>query len=202
LISRKGPAVIRAAKTALKEDRMLYRMKGGVIRIAFGIGLVLLMGGYLAAQQIMTNYMPGTDFSKFKTYKWVIIEGSEQPDQILDQQIRQAVEAQLASKGMMKTDNEPADLYVAYQVSITQQHQWNAYSMGGPWRGGMATATSTTIQIGTLDLDFYDPGPKQLVWKGQASKTLNPSKDPKKNQERLNNAVAKLLKGFPPKPGK
>ena len=182
---------------------MLCRLKNGVVQIAFGIGFVLLMCGFIAAQEVMTNYMPGTDFSKFKTYKWVNIEGSEQPDQILDQQIKQAVEAQLASKGLTKIDNDgQADLYVGYQVSVTQQQEWNAYSMGGPWRGGMATVTSSTIQIGTLGLDFYDPGPKQLVWRGQATKTLNPSKDPRKNQERLNKAVAKLLKDFPPKPGK
>jgi len=90
---------------------------------------------------------------------------------------------------------------VGYQLSITQEEQWNAYGTGGGWRyrGGMATATSTTIQIGTLGLDFYDPSPQQLLWRGQASKTLNPSKDPKKNQERLNKGVAKLLKNFPPK---
>jgi hypothetical protein len=60
----------------------------------------------------------------------------------------------------------------------------------------MATATSSTIQVGTLGLDFHDPQPKQLIWRGEATKTLNPSKDPEKNQERLNKAVAKLLKDF------
>jgi len=154
----------------------------------------------MAAQDVTTNSMPGADFSKYKTYKWVNVEGSEQPDQILEQQIKQAVDAQLASKGMTKTDDDKADLSVGTQVSITQQKQWNAYGGGGlRWGGGMGTATSSTIQIGTLGLDFYDSAAKQLVWRGQATKTLNPSKDPQKNQERLNKAVAKLLKDFPPK---
>jgi len=176
---------------------MFCGFKSGVAGIAF----VLLACGLMAAQDIKTNYMPGTDFSKYKTYKWVTIQGAEQPDQILDQQIKLAVDTDLATKGLTKTDDEKADLYVGYQVSITQEQQWNAYGTGGGWRyrGGMATATSTTIQIGTLGLDFYDPSPQQLLWRGQASKTLNPSKDPKKNQERLNKAAAKLLKNFPPK---
>jgi hypothetical protein len=183
---------------------MFSRLKCGVVSIALGMGLVLLTCGLMAAQDVRTNYMPGTDFSKYKTYKWVNIQGAEQPDQILDQQIKQAVDAQLASKEMTKTDDEKADMYIAYQVSITQQKEWNAYGMGGGWRmgGGMATATSSTIQIGTLGLDFYDPAPKQLIWRGQATKTLNPSKDPQKNQDRLNKAVAKLLKDYPPKSGK
>jgi hypothetical protein len=183
---------------------MLCRVKSGVVGIAWPMGLVLLVCGFAAAQDIKTNFMPGTDFSKYKTYKWVDIEGTEQPDPILQQQIKQAVDSQLASKGLTKTDADTVDLNVGFQVSITQQRQWNAYSMGGGprWGGGMGTATSSTIEIGTLDLDLYDVGAKQLVWRGQATKTLNPSKDPNKNQDRLNKAVAKLLKDFPPKPGK
>ena len=183
---------------------MICRLKSVIAGIALQVGLVLLVCGFMAAQDIKTNYMPGTNFSKYKTYKWVNIEGSEQPDQMLDQQIKQAVDAQLASKGMTKTDDEKADMYVGSQVSISQERQWNAYGTGGGWRfgGGMATATSSTIEIGTLGLDFYDPATKQMLWRGQATKTLNPSKDAQKNQDRLNKAVAKLLKDFPPKPGK
>ena len=69
-------------------------------------------------------------------------------------------------------------------------------------RRGSFAATSSTIQIGTLGLDFYDPSPQQLIWRGQATKTFNPRKDPEKNQERLNQAAMKLLKNFPPKSGK
>lgn len=180
------------------------KMKSEISGIAVRIGLALLVCGSMAAQDIKTNYMPGTDFSKYKSYKWVDISGAEQPDQILQQQIKQAIDGQLASKGMTKTDDDKADMYIGYQVSITQERQWNANGMGGLPRfgGGMGTATSSTIQIGTLGLDFYDSSAKQLIWRGQATKTLNPSKDPNKNQERLNKAVAKLLKDFPPKPGK
>jgi len=181
---------------------MLSSVKSGVVGIALRIGLVLLICGFVAAQDIKTNFMPGTDFSKYKTYKWVDIEGAEQPDQILAQQIKQAVDSQLATKGLTKADGDNADLNVGFQVSITQQRQWNANGMGGRFGGGMGTATSSTIEIGTLGLDLYDVAAKQLVWRGQATKTLNPSKDPSKNQDRLNKAVAKLLKDYPPKPGK
>jgi|SRR5580692_2829447 hypothetical protein len=182
---------------------MLSKQNNAVARIAFRVGLFLLVCGFVAAQDIKTNYVPGTDFSKYKTYKWVNIEGAEKPDNILDQQIRQAVDTQMASKSLTKTDDEKADLYVGYQLSITQQQQWNAYSSGGMrWGGGMASATSSTIQIGTLGFDVYDTGAQKLLWRGIATKTLNPSKDPQKNQDRLNKGVAKLLKDFPPKAGK
>jgi hypothetical protein len=154
----------------------------------------------MLGQDVRSNYMPGTDFSKYHTYKWVPIEGGTNPNQIVDAQIKQAIDAQLATKGFSKSDNEKADLYVAYQVAVNQQKQWNAYGMGGGVRwGGMGTATSSTINVGTLALDMYDPTAKQLVWRGTATKTLDPSKSQEKNQKNLNKAMQKLLKDFPPK---
>ena len=99
----------------------MLRRLNGLVRVVFGMGLVLLAVGLVSAQDIKTNYVPGTDFSKYKTYKWVNIQASEQPDPIVGQQIVQAVDGQLASKGMTKTDDEKADMYVAFQVSISQE---------------------------------------------------------------------------------
>ena len=162
--------------------------------------LLLLIGNRLAAQDVKYNFMPGTYFSKYHTYKWVTIEGASYPNQILDAEIKSAVDSQLAAKGLTKTDGDKADLYVGYQIAVNQQQQWNAYGMGGCLRwGGMATATSSTIDIGTLVLDMYDPTSKQLVWTGNATKTVDPSSNQEKNQKNLNKAMQKLLKNYPPK---
>jgi hypothetical protein len=164
------------------------------------LGVTLLACGVASAQDVKTQSMPGTDFSKYHTYKWVTIEGAKQPNQITDAQIKQSIESQLAAKGLSKVESDPADLDIAYQVAVQQETQWNAYGTGGMrWGGGMGTATQSTINIGTLVLDFYDPTSKQLVWTGRATKTLNPSSNQEKNQKNLNNAMAKLLKTYPPK---
>jgi hypothetical protein len=168
------------------------------------MGVLIFLCGSIRAQSVTYNFAPGTDFSKYHTYKWVTIDGAKYPDQIVDQQIKQAIDQQLAAKGFVKTESDTADMDVAYQVSVSQQTQWNAYGTGGGWRmgGGMATATSSTISTGTLAVDFYDPGQKQLFWRGSATKTMNPSKDPSKRQKNLDKSVAKLLKNFPPPPAK
>jgi hypothetical protein len=68
-----------------------------------------------------------------------------------------------------------------------------------PSRGGRpATATSSTIQIGTLVLDIYDQKGKQLVWTGSATKTIDPGAKPEKRQKNIAKAVTKLLKNYPP----
>jgi hypothetical protein len=53
--------------------------------------------------------------------------------------------------------------------------------------------------VGTLVLDMYDRSANQLVWTGNATKTLDPSKSQEKNQQNLNKAMQKLLKNYPPK---
>lgn len=175
--------------------------KNRFAKVGMGLVLTFITCIALSAQDVTFNSMPGTDFSKFHTYKWVTIEGAKQPNQIIDAQIKQAVDAQLATKGLTKTDNDKADLYIGYQTSLAQQEQWNAYGTGGGyrWGGGMATATSSTINIGTLVLDMYDPSTKQLVWSGRATKTIDPDNSQEKKQKNLNKAMQKMLKNFPPK---
>jgi hypothetical protein len=170
------------------------------------LGLLALGAGAALAQDVTVNYVPGKDFSKYKTYKWVEVKGAEKPDQILDTQITQAIDKTLAGKAFTKATGDTADLFIAYQLAVTQERQWNSYSTGGygSWRygGGMNTATSTTIQIGTVALDMYDSAAKELVWKGQASKTVDAGASPEKRQKNIDKAMAKLLKDFPPKPKK
>jgi hypothetical protein len=169
-------------------------------RIVMCFLLAASVGGAILAQDVTSNAMPGTDFAKYHSYKWVAIEGATVPNQIVDAQIKSSIESQLAAKGMTKTDGEQADLFIGYQISIDQQKQWNAYGTGGVrWAGGMATATSTVITIGTLVLDMYDPATKQLVWTGRATKTVDPGASQDKKQKNLDKAMEKLLKLYPPK---
>lgn len=161
--------------------------------------LLVLMSGVALAQQVVYNYMPGTDFSKYHTYKWVDIPSNVHPNQIVAQEIRDAVNNVLAAKGFTLVTADIADLNVGYQCSVDQEREWSAWGMGGGLRwGGMGSAESSTITNGMLAVDFYDPTSKQLVWRGTAAQTLNPSGNQQKDMEKLNKAVAKLLKHFPP----
>jgi hypothetical protein len=175
---------------------MFFKTKSDVVHLALLVGLILLPCGATVAQDVHYNFMPGTDFSKYHTYKWIDIPENVHPNQIVQQEIKQAIDGQLAEKGLTKTDGDKADLYVGYQCAVDQEKQWNGF--GGRGFGGMGTATSSTIQNGSLVVDMYDPTSKQLVWTGQATKTLNPSGNQQKDMKRLDSAMKKLLKDFPP----
>lgn len=61
---------------------------------------VLVLGvSTAAAQDVTYNFDQGTDFSKFKTYKWVSIKNAEKVDEITARQITQAIDDELAKKG-------------------------------------------------------------------------------------------------------
>lgn len=165
------------------------------------LALVLLSvaAGSLTAQQVTYNFMPGTDFTKYHTYKWVQIPSNIHPNQIVNQEIIDAINNALQAKGYTLATGDKADLYVGYQCSVDQERQWNAWGTGRGFGMGMGSATSSTISNGTLGVDFYDPTSQDLVWRGQAAQTLNPSGNQQKDMQRLNKAMQKLLKNFPPK---
>jgi len=89
---------------------MAMDRRSGTLRVAMA-GVVLLgCFGWAAAQDIKYNYLSGTDFSKYKTYRWVKVPNVQYPNQILDTQIMQAFDAQLALKGLTKSEDKPRPL--------------------------------------------------------------------------------------------
>lgn len=178
--------------------------------------LALVACSVTYAQDVRTNYMPGTDFSKYHTYAWVNdVQGvpavGGQPDQILDTQVKQAVDSQMAAKGFTKmVDGGKADLLLGYQLALNEEKRINGYGMGGgglggwggwgPWGGGLDSfsASTSTNYVGTFVVGIYDPAAKKLIWIGAAQHAIEPSKKPEKNVERLNKGAQKLLKNFPP----
>jgi Domain of unknown function (DUF4136) len=178
------------------------------------MSLLFLGVGSVAAQDVRYDFDKDKDFSKYKTYKWVPIKGAELPDDLTQKAITSAIDADLASKGLTKTDAEQADLYIGYQTAVNQEKEFSSYNTGwgygpgwgGGWYGGAGMSTTygstSTVNIGTLDLSMYDSTSKQLVWRGSASKTLDPKAKPEKKQKNIGKAVTKLLKNYPPKPKK
>jgi hypothetical protein len=173
---------------------MRREFQSWIAKISLVVALVVSPSVVLA-QEVSTNSMPGTDFSKYHTYKWVTIASGGAPNQIVDAEITQAIDSQLAAKGLTKTASDQANLFVVYQAAIGQQKQWSAYDVD--WTTYMY-GTNSTIDVGTIVLDMYDPAAKQLVWTGRVTKTLDPSASQEKKQEHLDNAMEKLLKDFPP----
>jgi hypothetical protein len=182
------------------------------------IALFLLTASAAVAQDVRFHFDENADFSKFKTYKWVSTKDAANKDDVkvddlLDKPIKDAVDAELAKKGLTKTDADPADLYIGYLAGIGTGIQFSSYNTGwgygpgwsgGDWyRGGGGMNTGPNfygIYVGELAVDMNDSKNHALVWRGLASKALDPTAKPDKQQKNLAKAVAKLLKNYPPPP--
>jgi Domain of unknown function (DUF4136) len=130
------------------------------------------------------------------------IRDNASEDQLINQEIKRAVDEQLAQKGLTKVDKS-ADLHVGYHAAIRQEQSLYVSGMGwgGGWDGSVQGQTSS-VPIGTIVVDLYDPAQKQLIWRGDATKTIDLKKDPDKNYRSLQKAMAKLFKNYPPTPKK
>ena len=104
---------------------MLSRSFAIKVGILFAVLLTVSAGSF--AQKVRYNYLPGTDFTRFKTYKWAKVENGNYPNQILDEQLMRSIDAQLTKKGLTKVDEGIPDLAVVYQVAVDHDKEWNAY---------------------------------------------------------------------------
>jgi hypothetical protein len=173
----------------------------------------LLLATTAVGQDVRYNFDKTADFTKYKTYKWVSIKDAQPLSDLVDKQIKSALDAELAKKGLTKVDTGDPSLYIGYQAAVGTEKQFTSYNTGwgygpgwygGGWyRGGGMTSSTTygstsTIYVGQLAVDMYDPAAKDLVWRGTASKTIDTKAKPDKQEKNLAKAVAKLLKNYPP----
>jgi hypothetical protein len=182
-------------------------------RVLFFSGLGILLAAAAAlGQDVRYNFDKNTDFSRFKSYKWVILKDAPTANDLVAKQVKEAVDKELAAKGLSKLDDDSANLFIGYQAGVGQEKEFTSFSSDwgygvgwyrGGWYGpggGMSTTTgsTSTIYVGQLAVDMYDSANRDLVWRGVASKTLDPKAKPEKQQKNLAKAVKKLLKNYPP----
>ncbi len=148
-----------------------------------------------------TDYDPAANFGSYSTYSWTSSGGTA--DDLTNTRIKSAVDAALAAKGLSKVDSG-GDLAVAYQVTSAEQTSYTTVGSGfGGYRwgwggGGMETTTEQTYTQGTVILAMFDEGTKSLVWKGEASNTVDPGASPEDRAKNIQSAMDKMLEDFPP----
>ena len=181
------------------------------VLLLIAVGLIFGSTSAVFGQDVRYNFDKETDFSRFKTYKWVALKDAKDAGDLLDKQIKSSFDAQLATKGLTKVEDDSANLYIGYQAAIGQEKQFTSYNTDwgygpgwyrGGWYGspggGMTTGSTSTIYVGQLVLDMYDSANKDLVWRGIGSKTIDQNAKPDKQQKNLNKTVTKMLKNYPP----
>ena len=174
-----------------------------MLRIATFIATLslMLLGALASAQNVTFDFDRATDFSKIKSYAWV--RGTNLKDELNHKRIVNAVDVQLASKGLVKVETSAnPDVLVAYHAIFDRNLQingfssgWGGFRFGGNWSG---SARAEEMLIGTLAVDMRDAKTRTVVWRGMARKDVDAKASPEKREKNISKAVEKLFKNYPP----
>jgi hypothetical protein len=141
-----------------------------------------------------SNIAPGTNLAQYRTYSWH--SGvSGQAQSIGEQEVRSALQSQLAEKGLQLATNTPPDFLVAYHSKKEQKTEVypGGYGYWGYGWGGFPDVETYTQ--GTLIVDFIDPKTNKVFWRGTASRVLDHPDNP--DTAKIDAAVAKLVQQYP-----
>jgi hypothetical protein len=159
------------------------------------------------------------NFSQLRSYAWV--PGQQPPtgnpridnNMLLDDRVREAIDSALKAKGYSKNDANP-DFWVSYQAAIQGKIEATTFPSygymtpyGGPYGAGAynyagwssADTMITSYDEGSIIIDLADAKIKRLLWRGTVSDVMDPSRTPVERAKRIDQAVTKAFKAFPPK---
>lgn len=173
------------------------------------LGLLLLAA--CATTSTGSDHYPQADFSGYQTYAWISEDplirprgASTEVSPLTLRRISEAVESGLAAKGYRRVESpQGADFVVAFTVGARDRIDADAYPapFRGPWLWGWddRRVDVRVYREGTLSIDFFDGKTRQPVWHGWARKTIT-SADVADPGPAINDAVARILRAFPPQP--
>ena len=184
------------------------------ICLLLGLGAGVL----IAKTKIQVQRDPATDFSKLKTWTWnpsgpgdvkvwlTADSKSEPAKKTYEPVIMQAVEDELARRGIKRVSSGPADFTVTYYVIITvgqdSQHMGQflppVTTYGIPPFAPQATSLNIYPQ-GTLVLDFGAPGPDHVVFRSVAQAEVELDRTEAQRATRLRNIVRDIVAKLPKK---
>jgi len=180
---------------------------------------ILLFISGCSTIKVTSDYDPAVSFAGLQSYQWIPDIPTKTGDPridgntLLQNRVKHAVDKYLASKGYQLVRLEKPDFLVTYHVTLDKQTEiktintYNHYGPGWGWRYGrnyypvMGYGTETVVynyDQGSLIIDIVEPINRELIWRGSATDKVNFSHTPEQKEQKINQAVEKLLEQFPP----
>ena len=187
------------------------------IRSCLAIAWLFLAVSGGRGQKAETQFDRGTDFSRYKTYAWrefnLTTQQNPQNEKLIEHSLVDAVNAQLKTKGLTETQNNP-DFYMSYHggSGMTEGQSGSAmkpHEVSNPSTVG-TTFTTNTIpgsipnvwvdMHGAVVFEVTDSKSNAVVWSSTVSKKI---KKPGRMPQNLDQETAKIaqvaFRKFPPK---
>lgn len=180
-----------------------------MVRFSY-VTLAFIVLGACSSRSIGYDYDQRADFTAYTTYAWYEQDGDQtvaDEAPLAHQRIVAAIDREMAGKGFEKVSSDP-DVYVTYRASDREETVVNTSTTGygyspywywGGWgmRTSSSRSTTSSYTVGTLVIDMWDAGAKQMVWRGIASDTV--SDDPARNARLIDSIVTDTFKRYPPR---
>lgn len=168
----------------------------------------LLLLAACATLSVSSDQYPQADFSGYRSYAWIAADplirprgAQADPGALTVRRIREAIEAELATKGYLAVESPAsADFVVAFTVGM--RDRIDAQSYPAPYRGPWFWSwygEQTDLRVyreGTLSIDIFDGATRQPVWHGRARKEVT-SADVADPGPVIRKATAAILRKFP-----
>ena len=184
----------------------------GAFNILF---LSLFLSGCSLPPKVSSDYDRDFDFSSLKHYRWFELPGDVEADELIIQRLRRAVDRQMGIKGFTERSESP-DFLISMQgfkesftrgTGKTTSHQGSSASNTQRWatRETMrqddfreSSYTSSEYTEGNLTLTIINAATDQPVWEGVARGLVRSNVSSEEREQRINEAIARLLADFPP----
>ncbi len=185
------------------------KIPGLIVASAF-----LLLAGCGGSLDIYSDWDPEADFTNLRTYQFAerVATADDDPrvyNDITVQRISNALNTALQARGYELISSGEPDFKVAWHGSIDKKMNMETVQSNYEYTAGWRSAQdpnrpqSTTYvnewEEGTLIIDIIDPKKKELMWRGTGTALVEDNVSPGQDQQKLNDAVARILKEFPPK---
>lgn len=142
-----------------------------------------LMSAVTFAQNVSYDVEKQRDFSKYRTYAWV--EGTNLLDPLNHRRILNAIDAQLASKGLTRLETSAAaDALIAYHVNLDTNRRTH---QSGP-----------DTLIGSLLVDVVDRKSKKSIWRARVTNEIDSYASAEAREKNINLMAEKMFSNFPP----
>lgn len=157
---------------------------------------------------VSTDYDQNVDFSRYRS--WAFAPEAESPKPDLDDsvsalalaRIRVVLEQELTVRGYHLAEPGAASFLVTYGAVVRKKFDTRPRTTTvGTAFGSSTMVTGSdvyTYEEGTLVVDILDARSRKMVWAGTARGAVDQDASPAEREERIRDAVRKILDRFPP----
>ncbi len=155
--------------------------------------------------KVNSSYDKTQDFTSYKSFCW--LNGCEFTytgptylnDSLLQEKIKDAIVAEMQSKGIVRDDNNP-DLLIDFHITLENESSIIYHHTDDDRNEFQPFPNQEVINYlkGTIVIDMVDKSHAKMVWRSEAIGYMDVHPD--LSEKNIRKGIATALKKFPPKP--